>query len=105
MQASVVDPVAGSWPDDVLLWPVYPDPDSLDGSAPPRGGGTGVTCEPTASRLGLPPAEAPTMAEPRRPVARGADGLFVCGDHRDQPSIEGAIVSGLRTAEAIVGTR
>ena len=50
----------------------------------------------------LPPADPPTMAEPRRPV-RMADGLFVCGDHRDQPSIEGAIVSGLRTAESVVG--
>ncbi len=49
----------------------------------------------------LPPADPPAMAEPRRPV-RLADGLFVCGDHRDQPSIEGAIVSGLRTAEAVV---
>ncbi len=49
----------------------------------------------------LPPADPPTMAVPRRPV-RLADGLFVCGDHRDQPSIEGAIVSGRRTAEAVV---
>ena len=48
----------------------------------------------------LPPAEPPTMATPRRPV-RLTDRLFVCGDHRDQPSIEGAIVSGLRTAEAV----
>ena len=53
--------------------------------------------------FGLPPADPPTMARPRRPV-RLAAGLFVCGDHRDQPSIEGAIVSGLRTAEAVVGS-
>ena len=51
----------------------------------------------------LPPADPPTMAAPRRPV-RLADGLFVCGDHRDQPSIEGAIVSGLRTAEAVASS-
>ena len=50
----------------------------------------------------LPPADPPTLAEPRWPV-KLADGLFVCGDHRDQPSIEGAITSGLRTADAIVG--
>ena len=50
--------------------------------------------------FGLPPADPPTMANPRRPV-RLAAGLFVCGDHRDQPSIEGAIVSGLRTAAAV----
>ena len=48
----------------------------------------------------LPPADAPTLEQPGRPV-RLADGLFVCGDHRDQPSIEGAIASGLRTAEAL----
>ena len=48
----------------------------------------------------LPPADPPTLEPPRRPV-RLADGLFVCGDHRDQPSIEGAIVSGLRTAAAV----
>ena len=33
-------------------------------------------------------------------VALG-DGLFVCGDHRDTPSIEGALVSGRRAAEAV----
>lgn len=37
----------------------------------------------------------------RRPVALG-DGLFVCGDHRDTPSLQGAIVSGRRTAAEIV---
>ena len=52
--------------------------------------------------FGLPPADPPTMLVPRRPV-RLAERLFVCGDHRDQPSIEGAITSGLRTAEAVAG--
>ena len=33
-------------------------------------------------------------------VALG-DGLFVCGDHRDTPSIQGALVSGRRAAEAV----
>ncbi len=48
----------------------------------------------------LPPADPPTLVEPRRPV-RVSAGVFVCGDHRDQPSIEGAITSGLRTADAV----
>lgn len=29
------------------------------------------------------------------------EGLFVCGDHRDTPSIQGALVSGNRTAELV----
>ncbi len=36
----------------------------------------------------------------RQPVALG-DGLFVCGDHRDTASIQGALVSGHRTASAV----
>ncbi|MGJ9421634.1 NAD(P)/FAD-dependent oxidoreductase [Aeromicrobium sp. CF3.5] len=34
------------------------------------------------------------------PVHLG-DGLFVCGDHRDTPSIQGALASGRRTARAV----
>jgi len=30
------------------------------------------------------------------------DGLFVCGDHRDTASIQGALVSGRRAARAVV---
>ena len=30
------------------------------------------------------------------------DGLFVCGDHRDTPSIQGALVSGRRVADAVL---
>jgi phytoene dehydrogenase-like protein len=37
----------------------------------------------------------------RRSVALG-DGLFVCGDHRDTPSIQGALYSGRRCAEAAI---
>ena len=37
----------------------------------------------------------------RRPVDRG-DGLFVCGDHQDTPSTQGALASGHRTAQAVV---
>ncbi len=38
---------------------------------------------------------------PKKRVALG-DGLFVCGDHRDTPSIQGALFSGRRTAEAVL---
>ncbi len=37
----------------------------------------------------------------RQPV-RVASGLSVCGDHRDTPSIQGALVSGKRAARAVV---
>ena len=56
----------------------------------------------------LPTAEIPhaqptqtTLRPAARPVDLG-DGLYVCGDHRDQASIQGALVSGRRTAEAIL---
>ena len=37
----------------------------------------------------------------RKPVALG-DGLFVAGDHRDSPSIQGALAGGWRTAGAVL---
>lgn len=40
----------------------------------------------------------------RRPI-RTAAGVWVCGDHRDTASIQGALVSGRRTAEAILSAR
>lgn len=36
----------------------------------------------------------------RRPVDLG-DGRYVCGDHRDTPSLQGAVVSGRRAATAV----
>ena len=45
------------------------------------------------------PDQAPPL-HPRRRVALG-DGLFVCGDHRDTGSIQGALFSGRRCAEAV----
>lgn len=42
--------------------------------------------------------------DPRRSV-RVDDGLWVCGDHRDTASIQGALFSGRRTAEAILAER
>lgn len=38
--------------------------------------------------------------DPKQPVALG-DGLFVCGDHRDTSSIQGALFSGRRCAAAV----
>lgn len=40
----------------------------------------------------------------RRPV-RLAEGLYVCGDHRDTPSIQGALFSGRRAARAVLSER
>jgi glycine/D-amino acid oxidase-like deaminating enzyme len=47
----------------------------------------------------LPAMEVPL--EIRRPVDLGG-GLFVAGDHRDTASIQGAMVSGRRTAQAVL---
>ncbi len=47
------------------------------------------------------PAQAPPF-HPKRAVDLG-EGLFVCGDHRDTASIQGAMFSGGRTASAVVG--
>ncbi|MBS41896.1 MAG: amine oxidase [Nocardioides sp.] len=46
------------------------------------------------------PGHPPPLRE-RRPVTV-ADGLHVCGDHRDTPSIQGALVSGRRAARAVL---
>ncbi len=46
------------------------------------------------------PSQEPPL-RPRRSVALG-DGVFVCGDHRDTASIQGALFSGRRTAEAVL---
>lgn len=50
------------------------------------------------------PAALPAMPPPhplRRPV-RLVPGLYVCGDHRDTSSIQGAMVSGRRAAAAVL---
>jgi predicted NAD/FAD-dependent oxidoreductase len=49
---------------------------------------------------GAQPAATPPLVH-RRPVDLGG-GLFVCGDHRDTPSIQGAMASGARTARAVL---
>jgi phytoene dehydrogenase-like protein len=48
---------------------------------------------------GQPSQRAPLR--PRQRVALG-EGLFVCGDHRDTASIQGAMFSGERTASAVL---
>ncbi|MDW3213539.1 MAG: NAD(P)/FAD-dependent oxidoreductase [Ilumatobacteraceae bacterium] len=44
----------------------------------------------------------PVPFSPKQPVAL-SDGLFVCGDHRDTASIQGAMYSGRRCADAVLG--
>lgn len=44
----------------------------------------------------------PALTPIERPVSV-SPGLFVCGDHRDQSSIQGALRSGQRTATAVLG--
>lgn len=46
------------------------------------------------------PRQVPPFA-PKQRVALG-DGMFVCGDHRDTASIQGAMFSGRRCAEAVL---
>lgn len=48
---------------------------------------------------GALPATPPPLRV-RQPVDLG-DGRYVCGDHRDTPSLQGAVVSGRRTARAV----
>ena len=65
--------------------------------------GTGTSEWQTVAVYRVPDA-LPTMPPPhdfRQPVAMG-DGLFVAGDHRDSASIQGAMVSGRRTAHAVL---
>jgi phytoene dehydrogenase-like protein len=49
----------------------------------------------------LPRQAPPALAVPERPV-RVRPGLYVCGDHRDTASIQGAMASGRRAAEAVL---
>ena len=50
---------------------------------------------------GALPSQAPPLGRFRKPVRLG-DGLYVCGDHRDSASIQGALVSGRRAAAAVL---
>ena len=49
------------------------------------------------------PAQTPPFSTRR--TVRVAPGLHVCGDHRDTASIQGALVSGRRTAQDLLAPR
>lgn len=48
------------------------------------------------------PVQAPPALQPIEKTARVRDGIFICGDHCDTASINGAIASGHRAAEAVL---
>jgi phytoene dehydrogenase-like protein len=50
----------------------------------------------------LPAVVPPTASSIHQPVTTSQPGLFVCGDHRDTASIQGAMLSGRRAAEAVL---
>jgi phytoene dehydrogenase-like protein len=54
----------------------------------------------TVTVTGAQPAALPPLVL-RRPVDLG-EGVYVCGDHRDTPSIQGAMASGARCARAVL---
>ena len=49
------------------------------------------------------PAQPPAALTPAERPVRLREGLFVCGDHRDTASLQGAMVSGRRAAAAVRG--
>ena len=57
-----------------------------------------ITCQVIAAAL---PHQPPPLA--LRQPSRLAGGVFIAGDHRDTASIQGALVSGRRAADAITG--
>ncbi|MFN8552159.1 MAG: NAD(P)/FAD-dependent oxidoreductase [Candidatus Obscuribacterales bacterium] len=52
-------------------------------------------------KYALPDQSPPQLATAEKPV-KLKPGIYVCGDHRDNASINGALVSGRRTAESIL---
>jgi hypothetical protein len=48
------------------------------------------------------PAQPPGVLEPPERPVRIRPGVYVCGDHRDNASINGAMVSGRRAADALI---
>lgn len=52
-------------------------------------------------KLGLPDFSIPALGEVEKP-ARIEKGTYVCGDHRDTSSIQGALSSGRRAAQALI---
>ena len=60
---------------------------------------SGGTCGRTASRGRCPPTRSAASARRRCGSRRG---LYACGDHREHPSLNGALASGRRAAEAVL---
>jgi phytoene dehydrogenase-like protein len=48
------------------------------------------------------PQQFPGALEPPQRAVRVRPGVYVCGDHRDNASIQGALVSGRRATEAVL---
>lgn len=48
------------------------------------------------------PRQVPPALDPPERATRWRTGIYVCGDHRDNASIQGAMVSGRRAAEAVL---
>lgn len=48
------------------------------------------------------PAQIPPNAQDFARSAEAAPGLFICGDHRDTPTLNGAILSGKKAADAVL---
>ena len=48
------------------------------------------------------PLQAPPVVDPTRQPVRIRSGVYVCGEYRNAPSIQWAMVSGRRAAEAII---
>lgn len=48
------------------------------------------------------PAKTPPSLEPKERAVRLRPGLYVCGDHRETASIQGAMASGRRAAQAVL---
>jgi predicted NAD/FAD-dependent oxidoreductase len=50
------------------------------------------------------PDQPPSVLEKPKREVRLQKGLYVCGDHRDNASINGALESGRRTAQELIAT-
>ncbi|NIO09546.1 MAG: hypothetical protein GTO40_16705, partial [Deltaproteobacteria bacterium] len=48
------------------------------------------------------PDQTPPALEPAERPVELSSGLFVCGDHRDNGSLNGAMASGRRAAQAVM---
>ncbi len=51
------------------------------------------------------PAQGPGVLDPPERGVQVSEGLFVCGDHRETASLQGALHSGRRAAEAVLARR